>query len=181
MSQPAHSISFARCPLFHGMSPGEREEIVALLEPQSFRPEETILSEGPTLQCLWILTHGTVRVVKTLANGHVQELTRLEPFNVFGEMSFFAPAPHSASVQAVSEVEVSRLSREKYDMLLRVGSLAAYAAAKAIAALLFNTEPADPLIFAAMIGLLTAVALLAGHLPARRASRIDPMLTLRGA
>lgn len=126
MSQSVQSISYARSPLFHGMTPVEREEIVALLEPQSFRPEEVILMEGPTLQCLWILTRGTVRVVKKFANGHVQELTRLEPVSVFGEMSFFAPAPHSASVQAVSEVEVSRLSREKYDMLLRVGSLAAY-------------------------------------------------------
>ena len=126
MSQSAHSISFARCPLFHGMTPAEREEIVSLLEPQSFHPEATILSEGPTLQCLWILMRGTVRVIKELSNGHIQELTRLEPLSVFGEMSFFAPAPHSASVQAVSEVEVSRLSREKYDMLLRIGSLAAY-------------------------------------------------------
>lgn len=126
MSQPAHSSTFARCPLFHGMTVAEREEIVSLLEPQTFRPEETILAEGPTLQCLWILVRGTVRVVKQFANGHLQELTRLEPLSVFGEMSFFAPAPHSASVQSVSEVDVSRLSREKYDLLLRVGSLAAY-------------------------------------------------------
>ena len=33
---------------------------------------------------------------------------------------------HSASVRALSEVEVVRLPREKYDLLLRGGSLAAY-------------------------------------------------------
>ena len=126
MTAPVGSISFARCPLFHGMTPAEREEIISLLEPQSFSPEDTILAEGPTLQCLWILMKGTVRVVKSLSNGQVQELTRLEPLSVFGEMSFFAPAPHSASVQAVSAVEVTRLPRERYDMLLRTGSLAAY-------------------------------------------------------
>ncbi len=60
------------------------------------------------------------------------------------------------------------------------GSLASYGAARGIASLLFGTQPADPLIFAAMVVLLGFVALLAGHLPARRASRIDPMLTLRG-
>ena len=40
--------------------------------------------------------------------------------------------------------------------------------------------PADPLVFAAMIALLMAVALLAGQVPARRASRIDPIVVLRG-
>jgi ABC-type lipoprotein release transport system permease subunit len=46
--------------------------------------------------------------------------------------------------------------------------------------LLFGTEPTDPLIFTAMMSLLGAVALLAGQIPARRASRIDPMAVLRG-
>ena len=49
-----------------------------------------------------------------------------------------------------------------------------------IAALLFKTEPADPATFAIMILLLGAVALIAGYIPARRASRIDPMIALRG-
>jgi predicted permease len=64
---------------------------------------------------------------------------------------------------------------------IAAGSLASFAAAKGIASLLFGTEPADPAIYAAMVVLLGLVALVAGHLPARRASRIDPMITLRGA
>lgn len=123
MSAPA---ALLQCPLFRGMTPVEREEIIGLLEPQSFEPGQPILAEGPTLQCLWILLKGTVRVVKGRTNGQPQELSTLEPVSVFGEMSFFAPAPHSASVQAVTAVEVCRLSRERYDMLLKVGSLSAY-------------------------------------------------------
>ena len=61
-----------------------------------------------------------------------------------------------------------------------IGGVASFAVARAIASLLFGTEPGDPLIFAAMISLLGAVALLAGQIPARRASRIDPMAVLRG-
>jgi ABC-type antimicrobial peptide transport system permease subunit len=63
---------------------------------------------------------------------------------------------------------------------IAIGGVASFAVAKGIASLLFGTEPTDPLIFTAMMSLLGAVALLAGLIPARRASRIDPMAVLRG-
>lgn len=61
-----------------------------------------------------------------------------------------------------------------------IGAVASYAVARTIASLLFGTEPADPLIFSSMILLLGTLALVAGQIPARRASRIDPMTVLRG-
>jgi ABC-type antimicrobial peptide transport system permease subunit len=61
-----------------------------------------------------------------------------------------------------------------------IGAAASFAVARAIASLLFGSGPSDPLVFTAMMLLLVAVALLAGHIPARRASRIDPMAVLRG-
>jgi predicted permease len=60
-----------------------------------------------------------------------------------------------------------------------IGGAASFVVARGIASLLFRTEPADPLVFAAMMSLLGAVALLAGQIPARRASSIDPMAVLR--
>jgi ABC-type antimicrobial peptide transport system permease subunit len=60
-----------------------------------------------------------------------------------------------------------------------VGAVASLLASRAIAALLFNTAPTDPIAFAAMVLLIGTVALLAGYLPARRASRINPMVALR--
>jgi predicted permease len=64
---------------------------------------------------------------------------------------------------------------------IAIGAVASFVVARGLASLLFGTEPADPTIFGAMVTLLGLVALLAGQIPARRASRIDPMVVLRGA
>jgi predicted permease len=60
-----------------------------------------------------------------------------------------------------------------------VGIIASLLLARLIASLLFQTAPTDPLTFAGMVALLAVVALLAGYLPARRASKVDPMAALR--
>ena len=60
-----------------------------------------------------------------------------------------------------------------------LGAIASFIAGKLIASLLFATEPTDPPTFAITIFILTAIALLAGYLPARRASQVDPMAALR--
>jgi ABC-type antimicrobial peptide transport system permease subunit len=61
-----------------------------------------------------------------------------------------------------------------------VGTIASYAVARAISSILFDTKPGDPATFVVMIASLTAVAFAAGYLPARRASRIEPTVALRG-
>ncbi len=60
-----------------------------------------------------------------------------------------------------------------------VGVLASLAVSRLIASLLFRTAPTDALSFFGTVVLLGAVAAVAGYLPARRASKIDPMIALR--
>ncbi|MGB6868103.1 MAG: ABC transporter permease [Acidobacteriaceae bacterium] len=62
---------------------------------------------------------------------------------------------------------------------LVVGMFASLAASRGIASLLYGTEPTDWVTYVGMAVLLLAVAVVAGYLPARRASRVDPLVALR--
>ena len=59
------------------------------------------------------------------------------------------------------------------------GLLAAYSLTRLLTSLLVGIAPKDPRIFSGMAIILFLIALLACYIPARRASRIDPLVVLR--
>jgi len=62
---------------------------------------------------------------------------------------------------------------------MTLGLVASWSLRRVFQGLLFGVTPSDPATFAAVLVLLMAVAALAGYLPARRASRLDPVEALR--
>ena len=62
---------------------------------------------------------------------------------------------------------------------MAVGAAASWVLARSLSGLLFGITPGDPMTFLAMLVALGVVAAFAGYLPARRASRIDPLVALR--
>ncbi len=62
---------------------------------------------------------------------------------------------------------------------IAVGLAASFALTRLIESMLFQVAATDPLVYAAVALLLTAVAALASYIPARRAARVDPTVALR--
>jgi putative ABC transport system permease protein len=60
-----------------------------------------------------------------------------------------------------------------------LGLVLALLVSRALSGFILDVSATDPITYAAVIGFLVAVSLLASYLPARRATRVDPMIALR--
>jgi putative ABC transport system permease protein len=60
-----------------------------------------------------------------------------------------------------------------------LGLAASFALVRFVTSLLFGIDGADPLTFGGVAAVLAGVAFLAAYIPARRASRVDPVDALR--
>jgi putative ABC transport system permease protein len=111
----------------------------------------------------------------------------LAALGIFGVMSY---AVVERSREIGIRLALGALPADVLDAVLRkallltlagvgAGLAGAIALSRALAHLLFNLSPTDPTTLVETAALLTAVALLASYLPARQATRVDPLIALR--
>lgn len=122
MRQSFDSATLDSIPIFNGLSPGQRNRVGEMMEAISFASGDVLVTHGKTSQALWVLLFGTCEVFKDVPGAKVNAapmvVAVLEPYSIIGEVSFFHPAPHSASVRAKTAVRLARLSRARFDELV---------------------------------------------------------------
>ena len=110
------SVDFLRAtPLFHDLSDGELEEIVAILREESFPGGGTIFRSDENCSDLYLIRGGFVRLFD--ANGSV--LATLGPGSLLGEAEFLRGLAHNTSAVAASDVHLWSLPDSGLRQLLQ--------------------------------------------------------------
>jgi CRP-like cAMP-binding protein len=114
-------------PLLANFTSDEAGQLLGIAETFTFEPGEIVLAEGKESSNLWIVLEGTCEIIKESDQSNREVvLAEVQPNQHFGEMSFFHPAPHSASVRAKTDVKILRIGRQEYDQLVDGQCAAAY-------------------------------------------------------
>jgi predicted permease len=129
----------------------------------------------------------TDRLIAILSAGFGLLATLLASIGLYGVMAFLvARRTKELGIRLALGAQPGRViwmvMREVVALLaigLAIGVPAALALGRFVASQLFGIKPGDPAIAAMTVAVLTCVSIAAGLLPARRASRIDPILALR--
>ena len=142
-----------------------------------FQPIRTIVDRANSARRFFMLLVGIFAGLGLL----------LAALGIYGVISYsVAQRSKEIGVRMALGASSGRVQRDVLGNTLRLavsgvafGAAASAGVGRLIASLLFGTSPWDPISYAGVIVLLVAVAAVSGYLPARRASRIDPMEALR--
>jgi CRP/FNR family transcriptional regulator, cyclic AMP receptor protein len=105
--------------LFKNLDETETTRICSLLREETFKQGDTILAEGRAGDSLYVIWSGRVRVSRRFDRESFV-LTELGPNEFFGEMSLIDDFPTSATVDALVDTTVLRMSREDFKFLTSV-------------------------------------------------------------
>lgn len=114
------------CPLLRDLDRSQLSDVFELVESERFQEGELILEQGNVYQAIWMIVRGKCEVMRSCGPNDERQLAILDSGGVFGEMSFFQKAPHSANVRALTDVDTVRLAPESFETLKRRNVSAAF-------------------------------------------------------
>jgi predicted permease len=162
-------------------TPDQIRRVVAALDPAlpppNFRRLRDAMSESIAVErtgALSLALFGLLALV-------------IATIGVYGVVSFsVTERVHEIGLRMALGADPGRVRRDVISASTRpvlagtaLGMVAALALSRAVTSLLFGVQPGDPATFTAVAIVLVAAAALAGWVPARRATRIDPLLALK--
>jgi len=164
-SQLASAVRAALKPLAPNLSGGDFRTIQQLVDKAvSPRRFVVLLLGGFALFALILASLGIYGVISYSVNRRTQEIG-------------IRMALGASAGNLEAQIILQTLQLAAAGMLLGAG--ASWALARALSGLLFGVTASDPVTFLGMLAVLTIVAGIAGYIPAKRASRIDPSVALR--
>src|SRR5581483_5113817 len=122
---PVSAQSVSQIPLFAGLSQVDLDALLSNFEECSYPADSLVFKKGEYDPALYVLLNGAVEIVLDVPGSQEAIIARLKSNDVFGESTFFCPAPHSAVVRCVEPSVMLRLSRRAYERLIAAGSVPA--------------------------------------------------------
>ena len=89
-----------------------------VLEGRLFPRNSTIIQQGDSADTFYIIRKGNVKVVQQRDGGQPVSIATMGPMDGFGEMALLTDLPRSASVIALTDVEVWCLPKATFQALL---------------------------------------------------------------
>ncbi|MDH4226719.1 MAG: cyclic nucleotide-binding domain-containing protein [Deltaproteobacteria bacterium] len=110
--------SLGKVPFFVDLEDKELEVVAKLLHEKSYKTGDKIFSDAEDGESLYILKKGEVKACKTAADGELFTLTLMKEGEIFGEMSFLDGRPRSATIIAVTDIEVYTIERKEFEAIV---------------------------------------------------------------
>ena len=112
-------VSLPDCQIFAGITAENILEITRMIRNRIVPAHTIICRQGDPGNNFYIINSGKVKIFRESKDGIVTELTRLGPGESFGELSLLTGKPRSAYVETLEETELSVVSKDKFDRIIK--------------------------------------------------------------